>query len=97
MYKFTFFIVYNDVQQPDSLAGYEFRTEVYLDDKKIESPALPTDFTTRRLEVTWKYPLAKGKHKVLVKILNPDNRYELRNPEYIIFSDKPFKDPFLKE
>jgi hypothetical protein len=70
---------------------YEFQTEVYLDGKKIESPTLPTDFTTRRLEMTWKYPLAKGKHNVVVKILNPNNRYEIRNLEYIVFSDKPFK------
>lgn len=76
---------------------YEFRTEVYLDGSKIESPVLPTDFTTRRLEVTWKYPLKKGKHTVLVKILNPDNRYEIRNLEYIIFSDQPYKDNLAQQ
>ena len=75
---------------------YEFQTEVYLDGEKIESPKLPTNFTTRRLEVSWKYPLSKGKHKVVVKILNPDNRYELRNLEYIVFSDKPHSDPLLQ-
>ena len=72
---------------------YEFHTEVYLDGKKIESPRLPTDFTTRRLEVSWKYPLPKGRHNVLVKILNPDRRYEIRNLEYIVFSDEPHHDP----
>ena len=72
---------------------YEFQTEVYLDGKKIESPRLPTDFTTRRLEVSWKYPLPKGRHNVLVKILNPDRRYEIRNLEYIVFSDEPHHDP----
>ena len=77
-------------------ADYVFQAEVWLDDKKIESPALPTDFTTRRLEVSWKYPLPKGKHKVRVKILNPDNRYEIRGLEYIVFSDKPAVDPFVQ-
>jgi hypothetical protein len=72
---------------------YVYRTEVWLDDSRIESPLLPTDFTTRRLEVTWKYPLAKGKHTVRVKILNPDSRYEIRGLEYIVFSDKPLHDP----
>ena len=72
---------------------YTFQTEVYLDGKKIESPRLPTDFTTRRLEVSWKYPLPKGRHNVLVKILNPDRRYEIRNLEYIVFSDEPHHDP----
>jgi hypothetical protein len=74
-----------NVNAPD----YEFKTEVYLDGQKLESPTLPTDFTTRRLEVSWKYPLAKGKHTVLVKILNPDDRYEIRNVEYIVMSDQP--------
>jgi hypothetical protein len=74
---------------------YVFKTEVYLDGQKIESPALPTDFTTRRQEMSWKYPLPKGKHTVQVKILNPDNRYDIRNLEYIIFSDQPAHDPFL--
>lgn len=76
---------------------YIFETEVYLDGQKIESPQLPTDFTTRRLELTWKYPLPKAKHTVIVKILNPDSRYELRNLEYIVFSDRPYKDPFQRK
>jgi hypothetical protein len=72
-----------------------FQTEVWLDGKKIESPALPTEFTTRRLEVCWKYPLAKGKHSVRVKVLNPDERYDIRGLAYIVFSDAPAKDAFL--
>ncbi|HEY4207500.1 MAG TPA: ADP-ribosylglycohydrolase family protein [Puia sp.] len=77
-------------------ADYVFRTEVWLDGKKIESPDLPTDFTTRRLELTWKYPLPKGKHSVMMKVLNPDDRYEIRGLAYIVFSDAPAKDPFLQ-
>ncbi|MBS1562735.1 MAG: hypothetical protein JST39_00045 [Bacteroidetes bacterium] len=75
---------------------YVFRTEVWLDGQKRESPSLPTDFTTRRLEVSWKYPLPKGKHTVQVKILNPDNRYEIRGLAYIVFSDKPVHDPLAQ-
>jgi hypothetical protein len=81
-----------NMKSPD----YVFQTEVWLDGQKIESPALPTDFTTRRLEISWKYPLPKGKHTVQVKILNPDNRYEFRGLEYIVFSDKPAQDPFVQ-
>jgi len=81
-----------NMKSPD----YVFQTEVWLDGQKIESPALPTDFTTRRLEICWKYPLPKGKHTVQVKILNPDNRYEFRGVEYIVFSDKPAQDPFVQ-
>jgi len=42
--------------------------------------------------MTWKYPMQKGKHKVVVKVLNPDSRYEIRNLEYIVFSDQPIAD-----
>lgn len=70
-------------------ADYIFETEIYLDGQKIESPKLPTSFTTRRLEIAWKYPLPKAKHTVMVKVLNPDNKYEIRGFEYIVFSDKP--------
>lgn len=77
----------------NKLPDHVFKTEVYLDGTKIESPELPTDFTTRRLEVSWKYPLPKGKHSVRVKILNPDSRYPFRNLEYIVFSDQPISDP----
>ena len=86
----TGFILSGDARAKNvSSLNYEFKTEVYLDGQKIESPVLPTDFTTRRLEMTWKYPLPKGNHKVLVKILNPDDRYDIRNLEYIVLSDKP--------
>jgi hypothetical protein len=89
----TGFILRGDTRNRNvnSTEEYEFKTEVYLDGKKMESQTLPTDFTTRRLELTWKYPLPKGKHSVLVKILNPNDRYIIRNLEYIVFSDKPFK------
>jgi len=75
---------------------YVFQTEVWLDGKKIETPALPTDFTTRRLEMCWKYPLPKGKHEVRVKVLNPDDRYDIKGLAYIVFSDAPAKDPFVQ-
>jgi hypothetical protein len=93
----TGFILSGDARpKNNSSPNYEFKTEVYLDGKILESPALPTDFTTRRLEVSWKYPLPKGRHSVLVKILNPDDRYDIRNLEYIVFSDKPADQSLLR-
>lgn len=86
----TGFILSGDARPKNNTSpNYVFKTEVYLDGKMLETPTLPTDFTIRRLEITWKYPLPKGKHTVLVKILNPDERYDIRNLEYIVFSDKP--------
>jgi len=93
----TGFILSGDARPKNNTSpNYVFQTEVYLDGKKIESPALPTDYTIRRLEVSWKYPLQRGKHTVLVKILNTDDRYDIRNLEYIVFSDKPVKRSLLQ-
>ncbi len=93
----TGFILRGDARPKNNTSpNHEFKTEVYLDGKKLESPTLPTDFTTRRLEVSWKYPLTKGKHTVLVKILNPDDRFDIRNLEYIIFSDKAARPALLQ-
>ena len=80
----------------DKSPAYVFQTEVWLDGKKIESPALPTDFTTRRLDLTWKYPLPKGKHTVQFKVLNPDDKYAIWGLSYIVFADAPAKDPFAQ-
>jgi hypothetical protein len=57
--------------------------------KLVESPQLPTSYTTRRYDLCWKYDLPKAKHSVLLKILNPSKDEEIRAHEAIIYSDKP--------
>ncbi|RYG31652.1 MAG: ADP-ribosylglycohydrolase family protein, partial [Chitinophagaceae bacterium] len=68
---------------------YIFEAELWIDGKKVETAKIPTDFTTRRHELFWSYELPKGKHKVDIKVLNPDDRYRLNAGNYIVFSDKP--------
>jgi len=70
---------------------YVFTAEVYIDGQKTETVQLPTNFTIRRHEIAWKYQLPNQQHTVLIKVLNPDDRYSLDCNEYIIFSDKPMK------
>jgi hypothetical protein len=70
-------------------ANHVYNTELYIDDKLVESPKLPANFTTRRHELCWNYNLSKGKHQVKLKILNPLKDYEFRVGEVIIYSDKP--------
>lgn len=66
-----------------------FRTELYIDEKIVESPVLPVGFNARRQELCWKYDLPKGKHSVRLKILNQSAQAEIKAAEAIIFSDKP--------
>lgn len=37
----------------------------------------------------WKYQLPKGKHKVYLKILNPNDKAEIELADLIIYSDEP--------
>ena len=85
----TGFVLKGDASQWGNNSNYVFDTELYVDDKLIESPKLPVSYTTRRYELAWKYGLPKGKHSVRMKILNPSKDYEVRTSEAIIYSDKP--------
>jgi hypothetical protein len=70
-------------------ADYVFDAELYVDGEKVETAKLPTNFTTRRHELFWRYGLANKKHSVTVKILNPNNDYAVNATDYIFYSDKP--------
>jgi len=52
-------------------ADYNAEIEVYLDDELSEISVLPSNFTTRRNEICWKYNLEPGKHNIRIKLLNP--------------------------
>ena len=78
-------------KKSDKNADYVFDAELFIDGNKVETAKLPTNYTTRRLELFWKYDLPKGKHKVEVKVLNPHQDYALNAWEYVVFSDKPSK------
>jgi hypothetical protein len=72
---------------------YTFIADLYIDGTKAETAKLPTNQTTRRYELFWKYELPKAKHKVTVKLQNPNDNYQINYNQYIIFSDKPVTNP----
>ena len=83
----TGFVLKGQTARWGSESNYVFNTELYVDDKLIESPKLPASYTTRRYELCWKYDLRKGKHIVRLKILNPSKDEEFNSSEAIIYSD----------
>ena len=87
----TGFVLKGETARWASSSGYIFNTELYIDDKLVESPQLPASFTTRRYELCWKYDLPKAKHTVRLKIKNPSKEEEFRSHEAIIYSDQPSK------
>jgi hypothetical protein len=70
---------------------YVFNASISIDGQQTENVKWPTDFTTRRHDLCWKYLLPKGKHTVSIKLLNPNNDYQVNSSDYIIYSDKPSK------
>ena len=71
--------------------SYVFQTEMYIDGSLVEKVRLPTAENRRRFTPFWKYQLPRGRHKVLIKILNP---IEYAKPEIryaIIYDDRPYE------
>lgn len=68
-----------------------FETEMYIDGKLVEKVKLPIERNKRRFTPFWRYQLPNGKHKVVIKILNPVDYAEIELKYAIIYGDKPFK------
>lgn len=86
----TGFILAGEAEKKsDKDPDYIFDAEMYIDGKKVETAKIPTNYTTRRHELFWKYELPEGKHSVNIKVLNPDTRYKFNTYRYIVFSGKP--------
>lgn len=67
---------------PDGVLEFE----VCVDGQKVEQVKMPTSFTTRRHEVAWKYQLSEGKHQVKLKLLNPQEGYQVRADNLLVYS-----------
>lgn len=84
----TGFVLMGDASSWDNRSDYVFNTELYIDRQLIQSGQLPVSFTRRSNELAWKYGLEKGKHSVILKILNPSKEHDIKVGEAIIYDDK---------
>jgi hypothetical protein len=71
--------------------NYVFEAEMYIDNELVETVSLPTEQNKRRFTPFWKYKLEKGKHQVIIKILNPVDYANIVLNYAIIYDDLPFK------
>lgn len=69
--------------------SYVAIVEAYVDGKLTETIKLPASFQARRHELFWIYELAKGKHTVSFKWLNPEKEASITCGKMIVFSDAP--------
>lgn len=83
---------FKEKDQPDIV----MEATLYIDDKEIETAKLPTNFTTRKLELFWKYQLPKTKHSVRVVVKKEAQGYGVQLSNCIIYSDKQAGDQIHK-
>ncbi|HMR93357.1 MAG TPA: ADP-ribosylglycohydrolase family protein [Chitinophagaceae bacterium] len=77
------------VKKERNLPEAVLEAAIYVDDQELGTYKFPTEFTTRRLEIAWKYELPNTKHRVRIVAKNIPAGYELKPSDYIVYSDKP--------
>lgn len=71
--------------------NHVFETEMYIDGALVEKARLPTITNERRFTPFWRYQLPKGKHKVVIKVLNPVDYAQIQTLYAVIYDDQPVK------
>ena len=74
-----------------NLPDAELEASFFIDGQDAGTFKFPTSFTTRRLELFWKYQLPNEKHKLKIAIKKVPEGYELKPLGYIIYSNSPSK------
>jgi len=93
--EFTFdfegigFVLRGRVGEGRSASNYVGKGELYIDGKLVETIELPSNFTTRRHELFWKYQLPNQKHTVRIKLLNPEKENPIHIEDVLVYSNKP--------
>lgn len=83
---------FKEKDQPDIV----MEATLYIDGNEIETATLPTNFTTRKLELFWKYQLPNTKHSVRVVVKKEAPGYGIQLSNCIIYSDKQAGDQIHK-
>jgi hypothetical protein len=67
----------------------ELILDIYIDDELYEKAILPTSYLKRRNELTWKYNLADGPHKVRIVWENPREGFGIIMADVLIYGPQP--------
>jgi hypothetical protein len=60
-----------------------------VDGKLVETSELPTETLVRKETLFWRYALAKGRHIIQLKVLNPSEKARIVLRDAIIYDDQP--------
>jgi len=78
----------------DYKGDFAFKAVIEIDGKVTETADLPVVYRARRHELFWNYKLPEGKHRITVRVVNPDPAHRLRIRDLIVYGSKPFKAPY---
>jgi hypothetical protein len=73
----------------DGLDPYVYEIELRLDDRAPEVVRMPVDERVRRLEISWAYGLAPGKHNLRLELRNPRPGEAIRVGDLIVYGERP--------
>jgi hypothetical protein len=84
------FVVRGEATKADgSMKESDLEVEIYVDGELYEETLMPTAFTKRKHEVSWKYNMPLGQHKVKVVLKNPKKGYGLHMSSVLIYGPEP--------
>jgi hypothetical protein len=68
---------------------HTYTAELLIDGELIETVKWPTNFTTRRFYLFWKYQLPKDNYKIEIRVKNPIDTGEISLESIVIYDDQP--------
>jgi len=80
------FVLTGVAQKEEGLADRILELEMSIDGGEPEHFTMPTAFSKRRHEVTWKYQLPEGLHRVELKLANPTQGYEVNIGDLVVYT-----------
>ncbi len=94
-FKGTGFVLKGEVvtltSRPGMTDDFYFTADLYIDDQKVETAKFPASYTTRRLELFWRYQLPEKDHKVKIKVTPGASsilKHDLKLTEILIYESK---------
>ena len=63
--------------------------DVFVDGELHEQAVLPTSYRSRRNELTWKYNMTDGSHKVRIEWKNPQKGYGITMADILVYGPQP--------
>lgn len=82
------FVVTGVAQKEEELEDKVLELEMRIDGGEPEQFTMPTAFSKRRHEVTWKYKLPEGDHIVKIILKNPLQHYHVDVNDLIVYSSE---------